>query len=191
MEAKKRLRREQIAARRELAADNRQAQEAALCARLCSSAMVSGATAILGYWPKAEELSLVGLYNSLLDEGKALYFPRVEGEAMAFYHVRDFGELALGAFNVMEPVAGCSLWQSEGSGLGASLCLVPGVTFDEACNRMGYGKGYYDRFLEEHPQVFAVGVGYTEQVLPELFTEPHDVPLDAVVTAAEFYGDFI
>lgn len=95
-----------------------------------------------------------------------------------------------------EPVHGWSrrrfgIWEPVGPATDPGvidLALVPGLAFTRAGHRLGRGKGYYDRFLAQlRPGCFKCGIGYDFQLVDELPTEPHDVPLDAVVTPAGVY----
>lgn len=61
--------------------------------------------------------------------------------------------------------------------------------FDVNCNRVGYGGGFYDRFLEKHPEVCRVAVGFSFQILPEVPTEPTDIRPQVIVTEENIYRD--
>ncbi|MBC7325946.1 MAG: 5-formyltetrahydrofolate cyclo-ligase, partial [Moorella sp. (in: Bacteria)] len=66
------------------------------------------------------------------------------------------------------------------------LVIVPGVAFDRAGNRLGYGAGYYDRFLATlRPGARCIAVGFAEQIVPDVYAEPHDRRVDMIVTDAE------
>ena len=67
------------------------------------------------------------------------------------------------------------------------LVIVPLVAFDENGNRIGHGGGYYDRFLKKYPRAKKIGLAYELQKIDEVPAEPHDVPLDAVITEAQVY----
>ena len=72
------------------------------------------------------------------------FVPRVEGDDMVYYEIKDFSTLKSGYFGIMEPDGGKVCTREEG------FLLVPGVAFDPARHRVGYGKGFYDRFLAAH-----------------------------------------
>ena len=75
---------------------------------------------------------------------------------------------------LMEPETGC-------------VCLVPGLAFDRAGYRLGYGGGYYDRYLEKHPENVKVALGYDFQMVESIETDRYDVPLDIIVTPEKIY----
>ena len=106
--------------------------------------------------------------------------PRVKGEEMEFYDY-SAAEMAVGAFGISEP-------QGE-EAVGAQLIdlmVVPGVAFTSSGDRLGRGKGYYDRYLSrEGFRAYCVGVCYEHQLVGELPVEPHDRRMDEVVSGEE------
>ena len=70
-----------------------------------------------------------------------------------------------------------------------AMMVMPGVAFDINCNRVGYGGGFYDRFLEKHPEVCRVAVGFSFQILPEVPTEPTDIRPQVIMTEENIYRD--
>ncbi len=131
----------------------------------------------------------VALYCALPDEpatrstierwkamGRRVVVPRVEGDAMRFFDW-DPGQLAAGAFGIEEPAAG-AVCCPPGA---IDLVAVPGVAFTAAGDRLGRGRGYYDRYLSQPAfRGFKVGVCYAHQLTETLPVEPHDVRMDAV-----------
>ena len=140
------------------------------------------AEALLLYLSMGSEVDTWEIFAQALAAGKAVYAPRCldkEGR-MAFYRVTSREDLTAGAFGLLEPdPALCPLWQGEAG----SLCLVPGMAFDEEGFRLGYGKGYYDRFLTSHP-VETVGLCFGELLLPQLPHSPLDRRVSCLVTEA-------
>lgn len=110
---------------------------------------------------------------------KDLYLPRVKGYDL---EIAPFGELvAEKRFGIEEPVAPCvdpSL---------IDLVIVPAVALDKNGNRLGRGKGFYDRFLPKCVNAYKIGVGFDCQIVDNLSVEAFDIPLDAVVSASKTY----
>ncbi|MEI7815795.1 MAG: 5-formyltetrahydrofolate cyclo-ligase [Desulfuromonadales bacterium] len=112
--------------------------------------------------------------------GKRVLYPAVCGHQMVFRYVERIDELKQGAFGLLEP---CS------SGIGhqadeADLIVVPGVAFDRSGHRIGYGKGFYDRFLQ-HPgrKAHLVGLCHDFQLIEGgILADSHDIPMDIIVT---------
>ena len=123
--------------------------------------------------PLADEVQISGLASQVACR---VVLPRVEGDSMEFYDYAS-DALAEGAFGISEP-QGESLCRAEE----IDLMVVPGVAFTEAGDRLGRGKGYYDRYLSrEGFRAYCVGVCYAHQLVGELPVEPHDIRMDEVV----------
>lgn len=131
------------------------------------------------------------VYHSLEDElstikflakwkgRKHFYLPRVNGvnlEILPYEETR----LELGAFHIEEP-SGDNIVDPDI----LDLIIVPGVAFDKSGNRLGRGKGFYDRLLA-NTNATKIGVGYEFQLFDELPCEPHDIRMDVVVTQNNF-----
>lgn len=124
------------------------------------------------------------LLRTALEAGREVYAP-VSGTTgdMVFRRVWKETSLRPGRFGIWEPdpqAPQAAFPPEAGQG---DLCLVPGIAFDRRGFRLGYGKGYYDRFLAEHPMT-AVGLCYRELLLPELPAEKHDRNVALVATEA-------
>ena len=134
--------------------------------------------ALLLYLSVESEPDTWPVLENALKQGKAVYAPCCldrEGR-MAFYRVFSRGCLAPGPFGIWEPdPARCPPWKGE-----AALCLVPGLAFDRKGFRLGYGKGYYDRFLADFRGA-SVGLCYGPLLLPDLPRGPYDRPVDVVL----------
>jgi 5-formyltetrahydrofolate cyclo-ligase len=120
------------------------------------------------------ELDPLLLNRALAQEGR-LVLPRVEEQGLAAYLIAcPSKDLTLSPLGVLEPTP--SLCRPV-TPLDLTTVLVPGLSFDAKQHRLGYGKGYYDRFLASVPEVLAIGVGFTEQYADALPVEPHDLAL--------------
>ena len=107
--------------------------------------------------------------------------PKVVGQDMIFYKLTDFAQLEKGYFGIPEP-AGGEIVQWEDA-----MMVMPGVAFDRENHRVGYGGGFYDRFLEKHPCIRRVAVAFEFQMLPEVPTEPTDISPEIIVTEKSAY----
>lgn len=130
---------------------------------------------ILSFAPMENEIDLWPL-NDCLASSQKLLFPKVEGNQLEIFHVRDLKkDLVLSSWNIWEPnpktCEKASFWHAA---------LVPGLAFDRKNNRLGYGKGFYDRLLIKLPQAETMGIGFKEQYFSEIPTEKHDIPLKTV-----------
>lgn len=107
--------------------------------------------------------------------GKMVALPRVEGNRIAFYEMSSGKYLVTGRFGMIEPLP-------YGPVDAINLLVVPGIAFDRKGYRLGYGKGYYDRFLSGKRGIFSIGLAYNFQLLESLPHGKHDKKLDAVAT---------
>ena len=117
-------------------------------------------------------------------DGKEVAVPKVFGKDMVFYRLTDFSQQESGYFGIPEPKE-----DGETVSWEEAMMVMPGVAFDINCNRVGYGGGFYDRFLEKHPEVCRVAVGFSFQILPEVPTEPTDIRPQVIVTEENIYRD--
>lgn len=116
--------------------------------------------------------------DAVLAGGKLLAYPRVDADQLLFIRTFAPEALAPGYFNVPEPAAG-EIVSAEA----IDVCMVPGVAFDLGGHRLGYGRGYYDRFLAHCPErTQRVGLAYDFQLVDALPAQPHDQTLTMVIT---------
>lgn len=135
------------------------------------------------------EIDTAPLLEAAAADRKRIFLPKVEGEDITFYQVTDIQEQwESGAFGIQEPAA-TEGRKSHGAGDTPALIIVPGVAFDERGNRMGHGKGYYDRFFAKiagSADYCYVGYCADIQVVSPIPTEPWDQPMDALCTGRRF-----
>ena len=121
--------------------------------------------------------------DSLFKMGKRVAVPRCEGDdgEMNFYYINSLAELSPGSFGVDEPdPSSCVMFSDTVE----SVCIVPAFMFDKRGYRLGYGKGYYDRYLSKY-KGSTIGVCYSENLADELFRGKYDRAVDLVVTDKE------
>ena len=120
------------------------------------------------------------LMERALDDGKCLAVPKCgrAGE-MTFYEIHGFDDLETGEFSLIEPKTGICRRAEDFSD---ALCIVPGLAFDRKGSRLGYGGGYYDRFLHDNPGVVTFGLCFGECMTERLIRGRYDLPVDAVIT---------
>lgn len=118
------------------------------------------------------------------EKGKRIVIPlcRPEGRGLTPCLLDDFAELEIGHYGIREPKAGNIRSLPRGE---IDAILVPAVAFDRLGYRVGYGGGYYDRFLLEVPRAVRIGVAFCCQIVAEVPADPHDVPVNWIVTEEE------
>lgn len=133
---------------------------------------------LLAYVDAKREVETRLLMEQAWKDGKKVAAPRVDGDGiMHYYYLNSLNDLEPGSFGIMEPKKDCPLCESE-----TGLLLMPGVAFDEQCHRVGYGGGYYDRYLEKHPGLVHIALAFEFQVFPRVPFEEHDILPDMIVT---------
>ncbi len=132
---------------------------------------------ILGFVPYGSEIDIREILQDALNKGKKLYLPKVEGEDMRFYLVKSLEDLEEGYKGILEPKGDTEIFTYAEGTVDKTLMLMPGVAFDKKKNRIGYGKGYYDRFLQDKNvlQVRTIAVGFQCQMVEEIPAEELDI----------------
>lgn len=173
------LRKAALAARAALPADVRREAAAALAETgpAALAQLAPGARLVAGYVALRDEVDPAPLLAALAAGGFRLALPRITAEGLAF-HAHELGSpLEKGAFGVAEPPARAPLVEPE-------VILAPLVAFDRRGNRLGFGKGFYDRAFAAHPAAMRIGLAFAVQEVPEVPAEAHDLPLAAILTEA-------
>ncbi len=173
------LRRQLLAFRRSLAADELHRASEAIAAQVLALEPVQAAGTVALYQALSHELEMVPLWNALVRAGKRVLFPRVrEGtRVLAFAPVDDPGELSVGSFGIREPPPERDVALAE-----IDVFVVPALGFDAHGRRLGRGGGYYDATLAAHPAAVRVGPCLAGALLDDVPAEVHDEPVDFVVT---------
>lgn len=127
------------------------------------------------YHPLGSEVRTDLMAEAAWGQGKKVSLPRTEGNMIRFYEYRKGDDLTEGRFGVMEPAPARHAMELD-------LVVIPGVAFDAKGCRIGYGKGFYDRFLAQWPATFSVGLAYSFQVVKELPRGRFDRKLGALAT---------
>ena len=152
-------------------AERRERLDGKIVKAIASTSLFQNASEILLYVPIRGEIDLLPLARIAWEMGKPVSFPRCDTEAnsLTFHRVASADELTAGAYRIPEPSADAPLCVPDER----ALCIVPALTFDPSGARLGYGKGYYDRFLSKFPGI-CVGASYAELLVRRVPTEAHD-----------------
>lgn len=167
-----------------LSAEERAARDARICELFLSSITYRYAKVLLMYAPLDGEIDLMPIALRALADGKTVAFPRCKTAdcTMEYHIVRDPEALVSGAYGIREPQEDAPVWHAADMEPDAHpVCIVPGLVFDRAGYRIGYGRGYYDRYLDTFPGV-RVGTVYTDCILPEIPRGRFDLAVDVLVT---------
>lgn len=135
------------------------------------------ADALLAFYPLPGEVDLRAVFEFALQRGMVLGFPRCEGTQMRFYRVKALNDLAPGRFGILTPSADATpITPTENT-----LCLLPALAATRDGKRLGYGGGFYDRFLAATPCRTLLPI-YHRLLLADLPTEPTDIRAQCIIT---------
>ena len=148
------------------------------------------AEVILMYASLPDEVETLSLMRELLEEGKKeIYCPVTQGDERGFYRIQSLDDLKEGNFHVLEPDVSEETLLKPLKGLNYCM-LMPGLMFDKKGNRLGYGKGYYDKYLaglDEDVNMTTIALSYESMVKDEIPAEETDRPADYIVTDKGLY----
>lgn len=146
--------------------------------KLAASELYRQAKTVYGYLPYNQEVRTVPMLERALRDGKRVAVPKVFGEEMKFLYLVDFSRVERGYAGIPEPLGDEPVAEDP-----TALVLMPGLAFDPAGHRIGYGGGFYDRFLAMEPLHPTLALCYDFQMFPALETEEFDIPVDVVLWA--------
>lgn len=173
------VRRTALTRRSRLSPEERRALGDSVAERLLALPEVRGAASVLAYASFGSEVPTDALVERLLAMGIRVLVPWVEGSELRAAEIRSLEDLAPGYRGIREPVA------REAVDPDVDVVLVPGVAFDAAGRRLGYGGGFYDSFLAAVPRrARRVGLCFEVQVVDEVPADPEDETVDVVITEA-------
>ena len=143
-----------------------------------STEQYRSARTIYGYLPYNQEVRTVPILERALKDGKRVAVPKVYGDEMKFIYMTDLSQIEKGYAGIPEPIADAPVADDP-----AALVLMPGLAFTKNGDRMGYGGGFYDKFLAAEQSHPTVALCYDFQIVETLPTEQYDIPVDLVLWA--------
>ena len=178
MDRKKEIRRQLLGLRERLGRQEWLERTEAVFQNTVSHPWFQEAEHIYCYVDFRGEAGTAAIMERAWELGKAVAVPRTRGEEMGFFYIRSLEETAPGNFGVREP----DPERCETADGREGLMILPGSAFDLKGYRIGYGKGYYDRYMEAHPGLRTMALAFDFQVLEEIPHEPHDRRARVIVT---------
>lgn len=199
-EHKKEIRKEILSLRDAVLPEERRAGNKKIKEYMMQLPCYRNADVILAYVSYRSEVDTMDLIRQAFMDGKQVFAPKVAGNEMEFWHLSSPDALQRGYQGILEPVemlsypAYCMAKKNGGQKISA-LMWMPGAVFDRICHRIGYGKGFYDRYLDrlynkfdvmqcgkEDSALTTVALAYECQVLEQIPSEPHDYRPDYILT---------
>lgn len=143
-----------------------------------ASALYRNAKTIYGYMPYNQEVRTVPMLEQAIRDGKRVAIPKCYGDEMRFIFMEDLSKVEKGYAGIPEPIEDAPIADDE-----TALVLMPGLAFDPEGHRIGYGGGFYDKFLAKEPNHPTLALCYDFQMMEKLETEEFDIPVDQVLWA--------
>jgi 5-formyltetrahydrofolate cyclo-ligase len=179
---KRKIRETVLARRSAVAPSERSAWSQSICEKIMELPAYRSARSVMAYYPIRGEVDIMPLLQDIL-KNKSLLLPRIGAPGcMHAAKISGLDELAAGIFGTMEPNSSCA----EALLSDIDLAIVPLVAFSKDCGRLGYGGGYYDRFLSG-ADFTKIGAAFECQRAETLNCRAHDVKMDKIVTEKYIY----
>ena len=144
-----------------------------ICQKIINTPEYKLAKVVYMYYAVNNEVSLRMIYDDCKKYNKIMAFPKVVGDEIRFCVAESEDDFEIGKFSIPEP-------KSNEEAPAPDIIIVPGVAFSQDCMRIGYGGGFYDKFLSKNP-VHSLGVCYKFQLLDRIPTTSHDERLDEII----------
>ncbi len=147
---------------------------------------LKNAQLVMVYLSAFKEPDTFALISALLNAGKEICVPITDVDAFTITPSRllSLDSLKKGAYGIYEPKEKISVPVSQ-----IDVAFIPGIAFTSSGDRLGFGKGYYDRFLADFKGM-KIGIGYDFQITDKIPTDEHDIKMDMIVTEKRIYNDF-
>lgn len=186
---KKELRKEILTCRDEMSNCVREEKSHQIANYIIMLEAFQKSTKVFLYAPIRSEVDTQGIYYEARRQEKEVYYPVVHGDEMEFYRVDNVAEFKVGTFGVREPEAD-EIKRFVPNENDCIVMIIPGAVFDKEGNRIGYGKGYYDKYLQKLTNVLKsasvckIALAYECQIVDvgEIVSEVHDIRMDYVAT---------
>lgn len=178
---KRSLRREFKELRRSMSRYDKRYADSEIARRFLESDVYAENDKLLCYISSEIEVDTYLIIERALSDGKQVYAPKcMSGNDMRFIRISSFNDLHKGAYGILEP-DDTEKDVQEYIG-GSALCVVPGLSFDISGGRLGYGMGFYDRFLSQNAQLYTVGLCYDSCIMDSLPLEETDKRVTKIIT---------
>ena len=181
MGTKSSIRKEKLLLRGLLTQEERKDKDNAICKRVLDLSCVNEADTILCYASYQSEVSTDKLVRSFLLAGKQVFLPRVNGEEMEFYRIENVQDLVAGYKGIPEPSNACMVTYVPDM-TSKAVMIMPGCAFSRDGFRIGYGKGYYDRFLAKCDIMNRIALCFSVQIMESIPNDAHDKKASVIVS---------
>lgn len=182
METKRQIRKQILSLRNQQGKEEQMEKSRCIAQNLLSLSVCRDARTVFLYAGYGSEVLTEDLCQMLMEEKKQIAMPRVLSAdgIMHFYEISDYSELKEGFQGILEPAGRMKATYTP------DLLVMPGVAFDRDRNRLGYGRGFYDRFLAQLPPVRTAALAFDCQIVPSVPFDANDYRPELIITESEF-----
>lgn len=187
-ENKKQLRKRVLSMRNSLDKDNKNSFDREIFNKLVLSELYNKSMNIFIYISFGSEVETKDIIMKALDDGKKVYVPKINGEnnEMKAINIESLEGLVENSFGILEPISDVEISKEK-----IDLIIVPGAVFDKEGNRIGYGGGYYDRYLEAiKDKKNKIALVYDFQIVDYIPNEVHDIKVDYIISNKGFIKNY-
>ena len=181
MESKKDIRKRVLAIRQNLTEKEWEEKSRLIYEKVTSHPFFLQADAIYCYVDYRREVATRKIIEYAWSLNKKVAVPKVDEDEMEFYYIHSFEDLREGFKGIREPEERYPAKDEH------VLVIMPGSAFDAKCNRIGYGKAYYDKYLHAHPNYKIIAMAFELQMVEEVPAEVHDICPDIIITEEKTY----
>lgn len=181
METKKDIRARILQRRRQMSLEEWERKTTAIFENLISNPLFLQADEIYCYVDCQFEVGTRQIMEKAWALQKKVAVPKVQGTEMEFYYIACFAQLRKGYAGILEPATDR---RAEGNSV---LVILPGSAFDGKRNRIGYGKGFYDRYLRRHEQYRTIALAFDFQIVDSVPADPYDIRPEEIMTEGHHY----
>lgn len=182
MEAKKDIRKRVLDIRNSLSKRDWEEKSHIIIEKVTSHPIFLEAEEIYCYINFRSEVNTRNLIEQSWKMNKKVAVPKIENQEMKFYYISSWEDVSSGYWGILEP-------HTNQIANGTSGCMImPGAVFDKARNRIGYGGGYYDKYLKIHPSFKTIAIAFELQIENQIPCEEHDILPQLIVTEEKTYA---
>lgn len=181
METKKDIRKNVLKKRSEVSEKEWEEKSHQIYEKVITHPFFLSAETIYCYVDYNHEVDTHAIMEKAWELQKKVAVPKVLGDSMEFYYIQDFSELQEGYFHILEPVTMSAAEDDY------ALVIMPVAAFDKNRNRIGYGKGFYDKYLQEHKNHKTLAAAFDFQVVDFIPADAFDIRPDVIVTEEKLY----
>ena len=154
---------------------NKEEQDKDIYNNVINNKLVNNCKTLLIYVSTTDEVDTLKIIKHYLNN-KKVAVPKIENDMMNFYYINSLNDLKVGYFNILEPET-----TNLVKDFNDTVSITPGICFSKDLYRLGYGKGFYDKFYFQHKEIYKIGLCYKECYLDNIPHDEYDIEMDEVI----------